>query len=593
MRARFIPKWSKNEDRSPRATALLIAQGSPDLDASLCSLNTSTPTATRLARQNLLSVAALKGWILWVADIATTPLQSPPQKRAIHVTLPRDALELLGGEPGTLTKLVNPKHGRADPVHARYLEARIKMESLGLAAHPLDPCLFLSFRDPTGSDQPPMLDGMICLHADDMLGAGDKKVRAGCCFSQIIKELQKLFEFCPWEQLGAGNQNLEYRDADFYMTDDDALHVGYAKYTGKIKPITMNSKRTDMDTAASTSEIRQRGLLGLLQWPAAQGCPHLACSVSMLQDQFGTATRRTLIEANQALRFLNTNDIGLTYRRFSDDYSHYLTEVGFVATTDSAWATRNDGTSQGGYLIMLVPKECFNDKPTPFMLLDWHSSKLRRACHSPLNSDMQSAATAVDTLEQAKVFWALMLDPDLDPREDSTMQNAGPSCLLTTTQMFCGAAPKKHVINFEDTRTGFEVKAIRERITASGSSWLWCHSERQYADGLAKTSARQLLAYRLRTMSIYLYDKVFVAAKKRMLNEHRESVRHIATTSASSSSTTALSLMVVSAFSVAEAYDMNKIPVNLALTENVFEMLTLSTASLWSLATLRSTSLSR
>ena len=39
---------------------------------------------------------------------------------------------------------------------------------------------------------------------------------------------------------------------------------------------------------------------------------------------------------------------------------------------------------------------------------------------------------------------------------------------------------------------------LKERMAASGPSWRWVSSERQYADGLTKEGARQLLADRLR-----------------------------------------------------------------------------------------------
>ena len=161
----------------------------------------------------------------------------------------------------------------------------------------------------------------------------------------------------------------------------------------------------------------------------------------MLQGEFGIATRRTLLDANRALRFFkNNSQVSLSYRPLTNGDRHDLTDVGFVAATDAAWATRRDGSSQGGYLVMLVSKECFDGQTSPFMVLDWRRQKLRRVSRSSLNSEAQAAASAVDALEQVKVFWALIMQPDLDPREDSTMAVAGPSALLTDAKALYDAA---------------------------------------------------------------------------------------------------------------------------------------------------------
>ena len=64
MTARMLLKWSKNEDGSPRAKARLIVRGYADVDALQGSLETSSPTTTRLSRSFLLSLTSMLGWKL-------------------------------------------------------------------------------------------------------------------------------------------------------------------------------------------------------------------------------------------------------------------------------------------------------------------------------------------------------------------------------------------------------------------------------------------------------------------------------------------------------------------------------------------------
>eukprot|EP00975_Prorocentrum_lima_P062635 12886703-Prorocentrum_lima.AAC.1 len=62
-----------------------------------------------------------------------------------------------------------------------------------------------------------------------------------------------------------------------------------------------------------------------------------------------------------------------------EKYGAYgMDDVGFVAMSDAAWAVRADGTSQGGFLILLVPRRALDNEPVHYGILDWRSSKLLR-----------------------------------------------------------------------------------------------------------------------------------------------------------------------------------------------------------------------
>ena len=114
LTARMLLKWSKNEDGSPRAKARLIVRGYADVDALQGSLETSSPTTTRLSRSFLLSLATMCGWKLWTSDISTAFLQGLPQERKLWVKLPAECLRLLGTSEDTRMLLVKPVYGQLD-----------------------------------------------------------------------------------------------------------------------------------------------------------------------------------------------------------------------------------------------------------------------------------------------------------------------------------------------------------------------------------------------------------------------------------------------------------------------------------------------
>ena len=47
-----------------------------------------------------------------------------------------------------------------------------------------------------------------------------------------------------------------------------------------------------------------------------------------------------------------------------------------VAMSDASWGIRREGHSQGGYLLMLAPKEILDGQATNYIILDWRSFRL-------------------------------------------------------------------------------------------------------------------------------------------------------------------------------------------------------------------------
>ena len=259
MTARMLLKWSKNEDGSPRAKARLIVRGYADVDALQGSLETSSPTTTRLSRSFLLSLTSMLGWKLWTSDIATAFLQGLPQERKLWVKLPSECLRLLGAPDETRMLLVKPVYGQLDAPRRWYLEAVRRLRSLGLRQHLLDPCTFLIYEtdleDPykpgtrrsstLGDDR---LCGMICLHVDDMLGAGDADSPV---YQEVIKKLREMFSFREWKD----GDNLEYCGATIEKGSDGTLKLNHSSYLKKVKPLTLG-KHLGPESELSSQEPR-------------------------------------------------------------------------------------------------------------------------------------------------------------------------------------------------------------------------------------------------------------------------------------------------------------------------------------------------
>ncbi len=151
---------------------------------------------------------------------------------------------------------------------------------------------------------------------------------------------------------------MEYCGATVSRAAQGGYELSFANYLAKVKPLALRPDAQD-DRRATTAEVRQlRGLLGDLQWPVTQGCPHLSCSVPTLQSSVSTAQVRHLKEASKLLKFAKSmKDVSLRLPSFEGD-TRTWDVLGFLAMSDAVWATGPGGSSQGGYFVMLPPPCC-------------------------------------------------------------------------------------------------------------------------------------------------------------------------------------------------------------------------------------------
>lgn len=169
---------------------------------------------------------------------------------------------------------------------------------------------------------------MICLHVDDMLGAGDPNSKV---YNQVLTELRKSFSFREWKD----GTNLEYCGASIDKLPDGTLKLHHEGYLKKIKPMTI-SKHLGPESELDNKEISTlRGLLGALQWPAVQSSPHLQASTSIISGSISRGLVKTAMEANRLLKFAKeNNDVGLTFAPLR------LSEVCIVTAFDASFGCR-------------------------------------------------------------------------------------------------------------------------------------------------------------------------------------------------------------------------------------------------------------
>ena len=567
LKARFILNWKKNEDGTPRAKARLVVQGFKDPDALGGTLSIASPTLTRLSRNYILTVATMMGMTIFTSDISTAFLQgrkfSPESNRTIWVKLPRDGEALLGLPPGhgKLMKLVKPMYGLCDTPRAWYEEAATRILNMGngtIVQHPLDACLFLAYDRPVhpppeeGAD-PPRLLALFGIHVDDIFGCYMDDVET----EKLLTNLKSIFTFREWITSNDKSE-LEYCGAQITKFGDNHWKIHHEKYLTKQKPITYPKERHGSnDEVTDRERTSLRGLVGGLQWPVTQTSPHLQCMVSTLAGQISKATTSTLDTANKCLRFAKQNqDAGLEFRHLGSK-----DEIIFACYSDASFASRDDLSSQGGYLLIMTHRDVTSGGEGHYNIVDWRSWKLARVSRSTLAAESQAASEAADALLFAVTFWRLIWSPWLPLDDIRTAQIPNQPKLVVDAKALFDMLVREAIQagSSTDKRTAIEVLVTQDKLRCCNGTTMWVSSELQYSDGLTKASAAQLLADRLRSHLTRLKsDEDFVASKKKSAAERKRSTEKYAIRKASSTATATMFAAFCTSAAAAMDYDLNE-----------------------------------
>ena len=537
--ARFLLRWKPTME-GKKANARVIIQGFRHKDVISEALVKESPTLSRLGRMAVLIWATHREWSLWSADVKSAFMQadSIDAETRIYVRptadMRRRLERMMGLQPHEILKATKPAFGDVRAPRQWFNTAdNYLVKEVGFVSHPLDRCVYLSLREAWQDDpefvcfehrgKTMVVDGVLGLHVDDFLGAGENVSALSdlqgelqvdhVCFLSRMKQLSTRFRFGSWDF----GSKMRFCGSEITQSPDkQEIAVSLKEYVLKIKPITMEkSRKTMVDDRCTEKEHKQlRALVGAMSWPTTQCLPQGSALISLLQASINQPFVKDMLEANKCLRFLKEVVQGYTMRIRKHCE---LEDLRIGVYSDAAWSVRPDGSSQGGMLMFLASKEELESgKPFPLTVFDWSSKKLVRMCRSSLSAEAQASSIAVDELEWAKVFFAAMTNRVVRIELDVTMEKFGESPVLTDAKsLFDAAKSVTPGMKLSERRTAIEIAIIRERVQALKGVWRWVNSAQQLADGLTKPSSKDNLAYILsRGVHQLKYDPTFTAAKK-------------------------------------------------------------------------------
>ena len=334
-------------------------------DPELGKIATDSPTLRKESKHLALSICASKHWRVFGADIKTAFLSGDKSQRDIDFKPPSELREWLQLSHDDLFRLEKAAYGLAEAPRAWFLRLSRELREVGLTQSQLDACLFTlrikrstlwSLRHPRG------------------LPFGDYRTYTIRYTGIEIRQ---------------NPQNYE-------------IEIGQEAYID-----TMECVQTKPLGNASTP-LPDKSLLrtcaGQLAWVSNATRPDQAFLPSYLQGvqdkglvshvQLYNKGVRELKEKKVCLRFPSTVPI--------EDWS-----VVYIA--DAGWATRDNGDSQGGYLLLLCESKMLERKRAKCWLVDWASKKLKRAVRSSVAAETLSGQNGLDAIE----FFQALLEETL------------------------------------------------------------------------------------------------------------------------------------------------------------------------------------
>ncbi|CAK0860660.1 unnamed protein product [Prorocentrum cordatum] len=195
IRCRWV--LTRKSDGTAKARPVLLGYQTKDIGQE----PTASPTASRRARNLLLTVAAANSWAIVKGDVPSAFLQANDLKKDLFVEADEALSAEFGVQPGQVLRVVKPGYGIGEAPRKWWQTVEQDFAKLGLQACDLEPCLW-SLRCP----ETRALLGLIMCHVDDFILCGDRDHPA---WRKALKSIKDLYTSGTWEDMDDGIDSIE------------------------------------------------------------------------------------------------------------------------------------------------------------------------------------------------------------------------------------------------------------------------------------------------------------------------------------------------------------------------------------------------
>lgn len=513
---RWILTWKPVEDGEGhlvgrKAKARLIIKGFQDPD--LLDVDRESSTLSSLGRNAVFTLAAKKKFKLYLGDIKTAYLNGDTTEleRNIFAEPPVDVREKLNMKPHETLRVAKAVYGLLHAPKRWFEKLKTVLLSHGWEVHQLDQCV-LRLIDPQAGE----ICGFLGVHVDDVVCAGH-----GEYFQKHVDKLLSSFPFGSWKC--AQDETVKFCGCDVRQSAAFDITVTQERFALGIDEVPLDTLRKGQKRDETTTQEKQqmRRALGALNWRAVQTAPWMLATVSHLQGCVESSTVQDLMDVNKLIRWQRRfATSGLTFR-------HDIGDAMVVTFTDASWATRKDGSSQGGQITLYMNRGVAVGETSHFSVLCWGSRRLRRVARSSTSAEVQMSGNALDSHEFTKLFMIMMENPShVDLRSPDVVLSQQESLLISDSKNVYDGLEKIETsgLQMEERRTAIELLGIKERLAQACVKCRWVSGDQELADGLTKPwQGEQLIKALEKTKWCIIFDPEFMSAKrKRQLKQLKD-----------------------------------------------------------------------
>ena len=407
-----------------------------------------SPTGDKCSRHILVTLANTFNWKLESVDIKAAFLQSSILDRAVFIKPPRELKKV-----GIIWQLEKPAYGLSDSSMNWYLSLKEFLVKIGCICSKLDSALFY-YRTQN------KLRGMIALHVDDFLIAGDTIFK-----KDIYQKILKKYDISKCEK-----DNFKYIGINIEQ-DQDFISVDQYDYAKNVKIVELSKKRRmEKDSLLIKDEKTQYlSLLGKLSWLSYITRPDLKWDVFNYSRCNKNPTIQNLLDLNGVVSKLNVEK-RIRFSKLDMKQSPKL-----IVYSDASFANL-DGkvNSSRGYVIFL----CTGDRAC---IMTWASNKISRVVTSVAESETLGLGDAVRHTEWIRSIIVEMLYGICDEKIIDII------CLTDSNQTYQALHSSKNAGNHSFRR---DIAVLKEKLASGALSEVrWVANELMLADPLTKAKA--------------------------------------------------------------------------------------------------------
>ena len=503
LRCRWIYTWKPIESaeeqaktgKNRKAKARLVVLGY--LDPALEEIPRDSPTLNRQSRMLILQLISSMNWMFMSFDIKAAFLQGSTQGRVIGIDPPPEMIKAMKLSSTEICQLSKSAYGLIDAPFLWFQELDKALRELSFKPSPFDPTVYLLY--PEGTTKPA---GIIGVHVDDGLCGGNEF---------FMTQLAKLEERYPFGS--KKNQSFVFTGIEMSQNADYSIRLSQEKYVSKIEPIHVSPERKkDLESTVTQEEQQDlRALIGSLQYAAVNTRPDLSSRLSFLQSQINRANVQTLVQANKVLHDAKRfKDIAITIQPIHVD------KIRFLAFSDASFSSKKQPDSHTGMMIMTTHDQIKNNVTSPVSPISWGCKKIQKVVVSTLSAEATSLNSTLDQLSWLRLFWAWILNPQLNWKQPKqtlqqlpyTIANATlkEDIAVTDCKSLFDLVSRTAPPNCQEFRTQLLARSIKDML-AENVNLRWVHSGAQVADALTKEMEGSFLRHVLRAGKYQLHDQ--------------------------------------------------------------------------------------